>query len=220
MTSISEMKKVAKTQLDGKWLMTAGVLLVGTLILSAVSFTIIGSLLLTGAIEFGYCAYLITVTRNKDSDFGKLLSGFNRFGDVCITGILKWLFTGLWSLLFVIPGIVKSYSYAMTMYIMQDHPELSGNEAITKSREMMNGHKFDLFVLDLTFLGWYILGAITFGILLIFYVLPYHQATRANFYEQLRMDSEGLTAPGSREETAAPEVTVVDTDSALHDENN
>ena len=195
MTSIGEMKAAAKAQLNCKWLLTTGVLVVGALILSAVSFTIIGSLLLTGAIEFGYCAYLITVTRNKDSDFGKLLSGFNRFGDVCITGILKWLFTGLWSLLFVIPGIVKSYSYAMTMYIMQDHPELSGNDAITKSRQMMDGHKFDLFILDLSFIGWYLLGALPFGILIIFYVEPYRQVTRTNFYEQLRMDYEGLTAP-------------------------
>ncbi len=195
MTSIGEMKSVAKAQLDGKWLLTTGVLVVGSLLLGAVSFTIIGSLLLIGAIEFGYCAYLITVTRNKDSDFGKLLSGFNRFGDVCITGILKWLYTGLWSLLFVIPGIVKSYSYAMTMYIMQDHPELSGNDAITKSRRMMDGHKFDLFILDLSFIGWYLLGALTFGILIVFYVEPYRQVTRANFYEQLRMDYEGLTAP-------------------------
>lgn len=194
MTSIGEMKAAAKAQLNCKWLLTTGVLVVGALILSAVSFTIIGSLLLIGAIEFGYCAYLITVTRNKDSDFGKLLSGFNRFGDVCITGILKWLFTGLWSLLFVIPGIVKSYSYAMTMYIMQDHPELSGNDAITKSRQMMDGHKFDLFILDLSFIGWYLLGALTFGILIIFYVEPYRQVTRTNFYEQLRMDYEGLTA--------------------------
>ena len=195
MTSIGEMKAAAKAQLNCKWLLTTGVLVVGSLILSAVSFTIIGSLLLIGAIEFGYCAYLITVTRNKDSDFGKLLSGFNRFGDVCITGILKWLFTGLWSLLFVIPGIVKSYSYAMTMYIMQDHPELSGNDAITKSRQMMDGHKFDLFILDLSFIGWYLLGALTFGILIVFYVEPYRQVTRTNFYEQLRMDYEGLTAP-------------------------
>ena len=195
MTSIGEMKAAAKAQLNCKWLLTTGVLVVGSLILSAVSFTIIGSLLLIGAIEFGYCAYLITVTRNKDSDFGKLLSGFNRFGDVCITGILKWLFTGLWSLLFVIPGIVKSYSYAMTMYIMQDHPELSGNDAITKSRQMMDGHKFDLFIRDLSFIGWYLLGALTFGILIIFYVEPYRQVTRTNFYEQLRMDYEGLTAP-------------------------
>lgn len=183
MTSISEMKKVAKTQLDGKWLMTAGVLLVGTLILSAVTFTVVGSLLLLGVIEFGVCAFMLTLTRNKNSEFGKLLSGFDRFGDACLTGILKCVYTFLWGLLFVIPGYVKNYSYSMTMYIMQDHPELSGNEAITKSREMMNGHKFDLFVLDLTFIGWYILGAMTFGILLIFYVLPYHQATRANFYE-------------------------------------
>ena len=195
MTSIGEMKAAAKAQLNCKWLLTTGVLVVGALILSAVSFTIIGSLLLIGAIEFGYCAYLITVTRNKDSDFGKLLSGFNRFGDVCITGILKWLYTGLWSLLFVIPGIVKSYSYAMTMYIMQDHPELSGNDAITKSRQMMDGHKFDLFILDLSFIGWYLLGALTFGILIVFYVEPYRQVTRTNFYEQLRMDYEGLTAP-------------------------
>ena len=195
MTSIGEMKAAAKAQLNCKWLLTTGVLVVGALILSAVSFTIIGSLLLTGAIEFGYCAYLITVTRNKDSDFGKLLSGFNSFGDVCITGILKWLFTGLWSLLFVIPGIVKSYSYAMTMYIMQDHPELSGNDAITKSRQMMDGHKFDLFILDLSFIGWYLLGSLTFGILIIFYVEPYRQVTRTNFYEQLRMDYEGLTVP-------------------------
>lgn len=205
MTSIGEMKAAAKAQLNCKWLLTTGVLVVGALILSAVSFTIIGSLLLIGAIEFGYCAYLITVTRNKDSDFGKLLSGFNRFGDVCITGILKWLFTGLWSLLFVIPGIVKSYSYAMTMYIMQDHPELSGNDAITKSRQMMDGHKFDLFILDLSFIGWYLLGALTFGILIIFYVEPYRQVTRTNFYEQLRMDYEGLTAP--REVADVTEVT-------------
>ena len=205
MTSIGEMKVAAKAQLNCKWLLTTGVLVVGALILSAVSFTIIGSLLLIGAIEFGYCAYLITVTRNKDSDFGKLLSGFNRFGDVCITGILKWLFTGLWSLLFVIPGIVKSYSYAMTMYIMQDHPELSGNDAITKSRQMMDGHKFDLFILDLSFIGWDLLGALTFGILIIFYVEPYRQVTRTNFYEQLRMDYEGLTAP--REVADVTEVT-------------
>lgn len=137
----------------------------------AVTFTVVGLLLLLGVIEFGVCAFMLTLTRNKNSEFGKLLSGFDRFGDACLTGILKYVYTFLWGLLFVIPGYVKNYSYSMTMYIMQDHPELSGNEAITKSREMMNGHKFDLFVLDLTFLGWYILGAMTFGILLIFYVL-------------------------------------------------
>lgn len=194
MTSIGEMKKIAKAQLDGKWLLTTGVLVVGSLILSAVSFTFVGTLLLMGVIEFGFCAYMLSVTRNDGSDFGKLVSGFNRFGDTCVTGILKGLYTALWSLLFVIPGIIKQYSYAMTMYIMHDNPGISANDAITKSREMMDGHKFDLFLLDLSFIGWWLLGVLTFGILIIFYVEPYYQVTRANFYEQLRMDSEGLTA--------------------------
>ena len=194
MTSIGEMKKIAKAQLDGKWLLTTGVLVVGSLILSAVSFTFVGTLLLMGVIEFGFCAYMLSVTRNDGSDFGKLVSGFNRFGDTCVTGILKGLYTALWSLLFVIPGIIKQYSYSMTMYIVHDNPGISANDAITKSREMMNGHKFDLFLLDLSFIGWWLLGVLTFGILIIFYVEPYYQVTRANFSEQLRMASEGLTA--------------------------
>ena len=187
------MKKIAKAQLNGKWLLTTGVMVVGSLILGAVSFTFVGTLLLMGVIEFGICAYLLTVTRNNDSDFGRLLSGFNRFGDTCITGILKWLYTALWSMLFVIPGIIKTYSYAMTTFILHDNPGISANDAITKSRRMMDGHKFDLFILDLSFIGWYLLGALTFGILIIFYVEPYHQVTRANFYEQLRMDYEGVS---------------------------
>lgn len=121
MTSIGEMKKIAKAQLNGKWLLTTGVLVVGSLILSAVSFTFVGTLLLMGVIEFGFCAYMLSVTRNSGSDFGKLVSGFNRFGDTCVTGILKWLYTGLWSMLFVIPGIIKTYSYAMTTFILHDN---------------------------------------------------------------------------------------------------
>ena len=195
MTSIGEMKTAAKAQLNGKWLLTTGVLVVGALILSALSFTFVGTLLLMGVIEFGYCAFLVTVTRNRDSEFGKLLSGFSYFGNVCAAGILKWLYTMLWSLLFFIPGIIKSYSYSMTMYIMQDNPGITGNEAIEKSRKMMDGHKFDLFLLDLSFIGWWLLGTLTFGILIVFYVEPYHQVTRTNFYEQLRMDYEGVTAP-------------------------
>ena len=78
--------------------MTAGVLLVGTLILSAVTFTVVGLLLLLGVIEFGVCAFMLTLTRNKNSEFGKLLSGFDRFGDACLTGILKYVYTFLWGI--------------------------------------------------------------------------------------------------------------------------
>ena len=83
-------------------------------------------------------------------------------------------------------GIIKAYSYRMVPYILKEHPELSGTKAITLSRQMMNGHKWNAFVLDLSFIGWIILSALTLGILHIFYVGPYIQATDAELYEALK----------------------------------
>ena len=101
---------------------------------------------------------------------------------------LQNLFLGLWTLLFIIPGIVKAYSYRMVPYILADNPEMSSTDIITKSREMMNGHKWDAFVLDLSFLGWLILTALTGGILGIFYVYPYIFETNAELYLALKND--------------------------------
>jgi uncharacterized membrane protein len=106
------------------------------------------------------------------------------FGTVFVASILQGIYLFLWTLLFWIPGIVKSYSYAMTNYILIDNPNMTANEAITESRKMMDGHKMDLFLLDLSFIGWYILSIFTFGILLL-YVAPYHEAARAQFYADL-----------------------------------
>jgi uncharacterized membrane protein len=94
------------------------------------------------------------------------------------------LYVVLWSLLLVIPGIIKSYSYALVPYLLKDNKKLEYNDVITKSRKLMDGHKFDLFVLDLSFLGWAILACLTFGIGFLWFV-PYLQTTRAAFYEDL-----------------------------------
>ena len=91
----------------------------------------------------------------------------------------------VWSLLFVIPGIVKSFAYSMSYYILADNPELTAKEALNKSKEMMNGHKWDLFVLNLSFFWWYLLVGITFGIAAI-YVVPYMNATIVNFYNSIK----------------------------------
>lgn len=99
---------------------------------------------------------------------------------------LRSLFAALWSLLFVIPGIIKVYSYRMVPYILADHPELSATEAITLSRRMMNGSKWKAFVMDLSFIGWILLGAVTFGLALVFYVNPYIEASYAEMYLALR----------------------------------
>jgi uncharacterized membrane protein len=100
-------------------------------------------------------------------------------------GFLKGLYEFLWSLLFVIPGIVKGYGYRMTRYILADSPDLSASDAIRLSDRMMQGHKMELFMLDLSFIGWYILGGLAFGVG-VFLVHPYKDATEAQFYMTLR----------------------------------
>ena len=95
------------------------------------------------------------------------------------------VFTLLWSLLFIIPGIIKAYSYYMSMYILAENKGMSAREAISKSKQMMHGHKMELFVLELSFIGWGIVTAVTFGIAGI-YVHPYMQATMVNFYDSIK----------------------------------
>jgi uncharacterized membrane protein len=115
---------------------------------------------------------------------GTLFEGFKYFWPAFKVYFLVGLYTMLWSMLFVIPGIVKTYSYSQAAYIIAENPEMGANEAITRSREMMNGHKMELFVLQLSFIGWMLLGCITFGLAFI-YVSPYMQATYVNFYHKV-----------------------------------
>ncbi|MBQ8061114.1 MAG: DUF975 family protein [Bacteroidales bacterium] len=102
---------------------------------------------------------------------------------------LRTVFVFLWSLLFFIPGIIKSLAYAMTNYILVDYPELSANRAIDLSCEMMKGHKYDLFYLYLGFAGWFILSMFTLGIGL-FWLIPYAQVAQASFYQDVKAEWE------------------------------
>jgi uncharacterized membrane protein len=181
--TISELKREGKASLTGNWGVAIGVYVVAVLINSVLSYTGVGALF-TGLVTFGLCSAFLGLIRTKKMQFESLFDFTKNFGNVFLAGLLQTLFIWLWSLLFVIPGIVKTYSYAMTQYILIDRPELSGNDAITESRKMMDGHKMDLFLLDLSFIGWYILSIFTFGILLL-YVAPYHEAARAQFYADL-----------------------------------
>ncbi len=94
------------------------------------------------------------------------------------------LFVMLWTLLFIIPGVIMAYAYSMSVYIANDNPELTSMEAIQKSKELMKGHKWDLFVLDLSFIGWILLACITFGAGLIL-LKPYVETAHAEFYRNL-----------------------------------
>lgn len=97
----------------------------------------------------------------------------------------KDLYVVLWTLLFIIPGIVKSYEYMMVPYLLAENPQMSKNEALAASKQMMAGNKWKAFVLDLSFIGWHILSALTCGILEVFYVAPYIDSTHAALYDTL-----------------------------------
>lgn len=113
--------------------------------------------------------------------------GFRRWGRNVWGMFLVGFFTSLWSLLLIVPGIIKFYAYAMTPYILIDNPELSANQAINLSCKMMKGHKFDLFFLQLSFIGWGILSVFTGGIGLL-WLMPYMMSAQAAFYQDIKQN--------------------------------
>ena len=127
------------------------------------------------------------VIRGIKLDFARLFDGFKDYGRILGTMLLTTVYTFLWTLLLVIPGIMKSYSYAMTLFILKDYPELQYDAAIEKSMAMMSGHKMKMFLLDLSFIGWAILCCFTLGIGFLF-LAPYVEASHAAFYEDLKKE--------------------------------
>ena len=145
------------------------------------------SLIIYGPITLGIEGYFLArAKKNMPYDnISCVLDGFK--GDIVgniLLGFLYSLFITLWSLVFIIPGIVKIYAYSMAFYIKLDHPEYTATQAITESRRLMKGHKMRLFILDLSFIGWHILGALCFAIGFL-WVNPYVKAARAEFYKDL-----------------------------------
>lgn len=126
------------------------------------------------------------IENEGQADLGVIKSGFQNYGHTFFTLLLKDIFIALWTMLFIIPGLIKIYSYRMVPYILRDNPELSAGEVISRSRQMMDGHKWRSFVLDLSFIGWYLLGALTFGIVLVLWTAPYHNSTEAALYMELK----------------------------------
>ena len=139
---------------------------------------------LGGVVQLGYCKYLLKLHDGEQADVKDLFSEFNRFADGFILSLLQGIYIFLWSLLFVIPGIVATYKYAMSSFILLENPGMKPNDAITASKEMMNGHKGELFWLGLTFIGWSFLSALTLGIGNL-WLNPYMNASYAAFYREI-----------------------------------
>lgn len=161
---------------------------------SSVGWTTIGSLFSSFFALSLSITFLRFMRGHKDNFLDSLFAVFTkgRFVPELLAYLLQYLYICLWTLLLVIPGIIKEYSYAMTTYIVNDlvesGQEVHYNEVITASRNLMRGHKWQLFMLRLSFLGWLILSLFTLGIGYL-WVVPYMQTTEANFYRNLAGDS-------------------------------
>ncbi|GHT21911.1 hypothetical protein FACS189430_02820 [Bacteroidia bacterium] len=134
---------------------------------------------------YGLAVTFLKNFRREAIDAGTLFVGFRNYFKVLGPMLLVGLYTFLWTLLFIVPGIIKAYSYAMTAYILHDDLTVGADEAIERSKAMMNGYKAKLFLLDLSFIGWGLLCVLTLGIGLL-WLIPYMQTSRAAFYEEVR----------------------------------
>lgn len=182
-----EIRRAARYALKGHWTQAVLATLVFTLVTGAAGSIPLVGLLVVCPLEFGFMLCFLRLVRGEDSDemVGDQFNVFNNYGRVLGTSLLVLLYTLLWTMLFIIPGIVKSYAYAMTPYVMNDRPDLDADDCIHESRMMMKDYKWKLFCMDLSFIGWAILCIFTLGIGLL-WLQPYIEASHAKFYEELK----------------------------------
>ena len=175
---------------SGQTEVIAGII-IGFAVVSLIS--ILVKIFIANPVEVGGYHFFKENTKEPGAPFGLIKTGFHNFGHTFATLLLRDVFLVLWGLLFIIPALIKGYSYCMVPFILTEHPELSATEVITRSREMMNGHKWRAFLLDLSFIGWILLGVLTLGLGLIFWTEPYMYSTRAALYLKLK-EEQGLEA--------------------------
>ena len=155
-------------------------------------------------ISTGFVIYALQISRLQAAGFGTIFEGFSIFLRAIWLSILTGIFVFLWSLLLIIPGIIAAYRYRLALYIMIDNPQLSVLDCIRESKRLMKGRKWELFVLDLSFIGWYILCIVPFVSI---WVTPYTEVTYANYYMAvagLEIGSNNVEDQNSDDQTSPP----------------
>ena len=172
----------------------AGIVIAVAIVVALISlivgaFTIALDIFVLNPIEYGTQKFL-RKAQNGNESLGTVFNGFkDGYRNIVKVMFFRDLFIFLWSLLFIIPGIVKSYEYRMVPFILSENPGMSKDEALKASSRMMYGQKWKTFVLDLSFIGWNLLSLLTLGILGVFYVAPYAHSTNAALYETLKSEN-------------------------------
>lgn len=143
------------------------------------------ALVLGSVVQLGYVRFNLNLVDGRTAQLSDLFAYFNQLGGALVLRLLTGLFVALWSLLLVIPGIVAAYRYSAAPYIMAEDPGCGAMEALNRSKAMMDGHKMDLFLLDLSFIGWHLLNVFTLGLGSLL-LTPYTNAARAAFFRSLQ----------------------------------
>lgn len=197
----TELKERARNQLGnnlfGKnWVSAVLVCLIYGLLVGAIQClpytgTIL-SIIIGGPLLYGVSRLFLWQTLScEPMELGDIFRGFkDDFSGTFLLNLMQCIFIGLWSLLLIIPGIIKSYEYSMIFYIKADHPEYDWRRCFEESKQLTKGHKLDLFILDLSFIGWSIVGALCLGIGSL-WVLAYRYATQAQCYKVLKSEKMG-----------------------------
>lgn len=217
----AEIKALAKEQIKGN----IGALFVVNLVIFVVMFAlslVAGFIPVVGQLAYSVIAapalglslimVYVNLVKGKKPEAGDAFAGFYDCWSAFKVTFFTGLFTFLWTLLFIIPGYIKMFSYSMAMYVLAENKGMPALEAIKKSKEMMHGHKMDLFVLGLSFIGWILLVMITFGIAGI-WAIPYMETTMVNFYNKIK-PQEAITvdfdALEEEPEQASPVAPVIE----------
>jgi uncharacterized membrane protein len=188
----AELKAQAKEQLKGRW----GQMVVTTLVFYAVTVVAciiaiipilgwIGFFVVFAALTLGFMSYTLKFAEFKNQDTSEIFSGFKRWADSFVLLLLVEIFTFLWSLLLVIPGIIKSISYSMAYFVLAENPNMKASEALEWSKRITEGHKGRIFYVYLSFIGWSILASFTMGIGYL-WLVPYMSVTFANLYNDIK----------------------------------
>jgi uncharacterized membrane protein len=193
----SELRARARESLQGNWgksilaLIVYGIVAFIIMLFTRIPFIgFIIEILVSGALTLGVIIFFVGIARKEGPPISEIFTGFSHFLKAFGIYFFMSLFTLLWTLLFIIPGIIAFYRYSQAYYILQDNPDIRALDAIRRSKELMKGRKLNLFVLHLTFIGWAFLALLTLGIGSL-WLIPYFQVTQAHFYDEIT----GRTAP-------------------------
>lgn len=187
-----ELKSEAKNLLKGKWKISILAIIIFTSISIGInSFHAIGpivALLFYPFFTLGLITFFLKISRNEEVEIETLFPKFSLFWKAAGLSFIVGLFSALWSLLLIIPGIIASLSYSMVFYILIDNPEIKILDAIKESKRITNGYKMDILILNLSFIGWALLSCLTLGIGFLF-LRPYVHTTNAILYTKLKNNS-------------------------------